>query len=114
MQYVSLLAFLKSRDPQSQQMTWGVDPDLTPLAQDTAVEKWLTAQAFKKNVPGQQAKVGRPGSSEKGAGTDFTSPLVVSPTRLPSPHQGELNPEQLTMEPGYFSHPPHLGSLGFL
>lgn len=98
-------------------MTRGVDPDLTPLAQDTAVEKWLRAQAFKKNVPGQQARVGRPEGSEKGAGTDSASPLVVSPSGLPSPHQGELHPEQLTLEPGYrrhSSHPPYLGPLGFL
>lgn len=45
-----LLAFFKSKDPQSQQMTLGVHPDLIPLAQDTAVEKWLRAQAFKKKM----------------------------------------------------------------
>jgi hypothetical protein len=29
-------------------MAQGVNPNLTPLAQDTAVQKWLRAQAFKK------------------------------------------------------------------
>lgn len=43
--------------------------------------------------------MGRPGGSERGAGTDSTSLLVVSPTWVPSPHQRGLHPEQLTLEP---------------